>query len=97
MPVENHRPAASHRTTLSHNKTDCNNITEILLKMALNTIKQTNKMVVIKLSVPEQLKQQHFFVFLILFQTSSCQIQSHWLAVCQLIIFLKRIYKINYF
>jgi hypothetical protein len=27
----------------STNKTDCHDITEILLKMALNTIKQTNK------------------------------------------------------
>jgi hypothetical protein len=39
----------------STNKTDCHDITEILLKVALNTIKQTNK---IFLTIPFFLKPQ---------------------------------------
>jgi hypothetical protein len=46
-PGENHRPVTSHWQTLSHNfvhLAHCHNITEILLKVALNTIIRKKKL-----------------------------------------------------
>jgi hypothetical protein len=40
--VSDFRPVGGFLRVLCTNKTDCHDITEILLKMALNTIKQTN-------------------------------------------------------
>ena len=42
----------------STNKTDCHDITEILLKMALNNIKQTNKTICPCIKLPASKQQQ---------------------------------------
>ena len=39
----------------STNKTDCHNITEILLKVALNTINQTNKLYILLVQLIDQI------------------------------------------